>query len=65
MITTSPVEIILGCFRIVKGKLVYHYDSWITPTELIVKSNMQELEKFYFSEKSLKNIRDGQNVPIS
>ena len=65
VITTSPVDIILGCFRVVKSKVVYHYDSWMVPTDFIVRDSFQDLEKYYFSEKALKNIRDHQNVPLT
>lgn len=56
-------EIVLGCFRVVKQKLVYHYDGWMRGTAEIVKRWMGELEKYYFSPTNLQEIK--QNVELT
>lgn len=43
---------------------MYQYDSWYVSTECIARGNMQELEKYYFSDRALKNIRDGVLVQL-
>jgi hypothetical protein len=58
-------EIILGCFRVVKQKLVYHYDGWMRPTEDIVRQSISELERYYFSPTNLQEIKQNVSLTIS
>jgi hypothetical protein len=30
-------ELLLCCFRVTKQKLVYHYDSWLKPSEVVCR----------------------------
>jgi|JI6StandDraft_1071083.scaffolds.fasta_scaffold03461_4 hypothetical protein len=58
-------ELLLCCFRVANLKLVYHYDSWLKQSSVVVRENPQELEKYYFGQSNLYEIKQGLPLTVN